>query len=86
MVAVAHEQNSAFFKSKLLYFTAMVYKLVGGGMKINNSIQARVNAKLKEEGLIKEELSKEEIVKLVDYHSPVEQSDISMDRQSRKLF
>ncbi len=79
LLAVAHEQNSDFFKSKVFRFMALFYKLIGGGMKLPDSMQTKINAQLKEKKLIKKDLSKNEIMGLVDYHSPIEQNGIFID-------
>lgn len=81
LLIVAHEHNLGFFKSKLFSFLATLYKLVGGRMKITDSICKKVNVRLKERGLIKANLTKEEVMKLVDFHSPIEQNEIFIDRQ-----
>ena len=79
-LAFAHEPNKSFFNSIFLRIVASVYKLAGFGMEITDSMQEKINDKLRDNGVIEEGLSKEEIIKMVDFHSPVEQSSIGIDK------
>lgn len=80
ILVVAHEQSSDFFKSKIFFMMALFYKLIGGRMEISDSMLAKVNLKAREEGLIENNLSKSEVMKLVDYHSPIEQGSVFIDK------
>ncbi len=81
ILAVSHEQSSDFFKSSVFRFMAMCYKIIGGGIKISDPMQEKVNRKLKEEGLIEKDLSKDEMMGLIDFHSPIEQESLFIDAQ-----
>ncbi|MFH1379701.1 MAG: class I SAM-dependent methyltransferase, partial [bacterium] len=81
LVIVAHEQNRKFFKSWFFAALATIYKLIGGGMHISDAVKNKVNTALKKKKLISTDLSKEEIMKLVDFHSPIEQYRIFIDRK-----
>ncbi|OGX15659.1 MAG: hypothetical protein A2166_02700 [Omnitrophica WOR_2 bacterium RBG_13_41_10] len=75
---MAHEPNKIFFKPFLVRMLASVYKILGGRIKISNSICTQINLRLKEEGLIVNTLSEEEIMSMVDYYSPIEQRKFSI--------
>ncbi|MFH1905649.1 MAG: class I SAM-dependent methyltransferase [bacterium] len=77
---MAHEPNKLFFKSPLVRIAASLYKLIGGRMKITEYMQSEINRQLKKEGLITVDLSQEEIISLVDYHSPIEQRNITISK------
>ncbi len=79
LFAVAHEQTSDFFKSRTCRILALLYKIVGGKMAISNAMQHEVNNQLKEQGLISKNLSKDVMMSLVDFHSPIEQSSTFID-------
>lgn len=81
IITVAHEQNRAFFRSRIFTILAMVYKRLGGGMHISDSVHKKVNDGLKKKGLINADLSKEQVMKMVDVHSPIEQSAFGIDTQ-----
>lgn len=77
---MAHEPNRLFFKSPLVRMAASLYKLMGGRMKITEYMQAEINRQLKKKELITLDLSQEEIISLVDYHSPIEQRSIIISK------
>ncbi len=73
-LVVAHEPNRVFFQSPLIRVAASIYKLLGLGKSIDSGMRKRINRALKERGAIGRELSGDEILRIVEYNSPVEQS------------
>ena len=77
-VVIGHEPNKSFFNSRITRLAASCYKLLGCGMFITDEMQAIINSELKKGGYIRKYLSKEEILRMVEYHSPVEQAKFSV--------
>jgi ubiquinone/menaquinone biosynthesis C-methylase UbiE len=73
-IMVSHEPNKLYFASAFRRFAASAYKFLGGGKSITTQLQQRINQGLKSHNLTNQELSKEEILKVVEYQSPVEQA------------
>ncbi|HTY45551.1 MAG TPA: class I SAM-dependent methyltransferase [Patescibacteria group bacterium] len=78
VLAFAHEPNRAFLKSRFCRMLANVYNLFFP-IQLTAGLQGHVNAQLKEEGLITQDLSREEIRRMVEFHSPMEQSRVWVD-------
>ncbi|MDD5070643.1 MAG: class I SAM-dependent methyltransferase [Candidatus Omnitrophica bacterium] len=79
LFAVSHEHNNDFFKFWPLRLLASIYKTLGAGFRIDNNNQDEVNRRLKAKGLIAKSLTEEQIMKLVEWNSPVEQSRFSIN-------
>lgn len=79
-VIVAHEHNKLFFSSLTLRFASSLYKLMGGGKSITDEMQTAINEKLKQKGVITRNLSKDDILKMVEFNSPVEQDSILVEK------
>lgn len=73
-IMIGHEPNKLYFASFFRRFAASTYKFLGGGKSITAQLQERINRGLKNRNLISQDLSKEEILKVVEYQSPVEQA------------
>lgn len=78
ILAFAHEPNKKFLESRVCRTLSLLYNLCFP-IEITKDLQFKVNAALKEKRLIKDDLSKEEIRRLVEFHSPMEQSRIRID-------
>jgi ubiquinone/menaquinone biosynthesis C-methylase UbiE len=79
-VIVAHEPNRLFFSSIFLRFAASIYKVLGQGKSITDEMQTEINKRLKSKNLIDVDLSKEYILKMVEYNSPVEQAKYAVPK------
>lgn len=79
-VLLAHEPNRAFFQSRLVCWLASLWKAAGFGMKVPAEFCARIDARVREAGLAVAGVTPEEILRLVEYHSPVEQRPFGIDR------
>jgi len=77
---LAHEPNRNFFRSPLVRWAGSAWKLFGFGMKVPDELCARVNSRLREARLGMSEIDGDEILRLVEYHSPVEQGPIKIDK------
>ena len=80
LIIISHEQNKKFFTFAYLRLFAELFKMFGGGKKITDYHQAHINEHLKKIHLVKRDLSKTEIIKMVDFHSPAENSKILIDK------
>jgi SAM-dependent methyltransferase len=76
---LAHEPNREFFRSPLVRWAASMWKLIGFGMSVPEELCGRINARLRETRLGLADIGAAEILRLVEYHSPVEQSPIAID-------
>lgn len=81
IIAVSHEPNRLFFNSLIARVAASIYKLIGCGMGLNNELQIEVNRRLRASGVVDKDLTKEEILRLVEFQSPFEQGGIFIDRK-----
>jgi len=77
---MAHEPNKEFFQSPLRRLAASAYKLAGFGMKLPKDIYEQINSRLSESHLAASAASAEDILRLVEYHSPVEQGAVRIDK------
>lgn len=78
IIAFAHEPNREFLKSRLCRILSTLYNLIFP-INITKELQKKVNAELTKERLIEKDLSREEIRRLVEFHSPMEQSRLKVD-------
>jgi len=76
---LAHEPNKAFFESPLIRMAASAWKAIGFGMTVPKDISDTINSRLREAHLTTSELRSDDILRLVEYHSPVEQGAIRID-------
>jgi ubiquinone/menaquinone biosynthesis C-methylase UbiE len=77
---LAHEPNKEFFRSPLLRWLGSAWKLIGFGMTVPEDLCARINSRLREARLGISHLEAADILRLVEYHSPVEQGPIRIDK------
>ena len=81
ILIIAHEPNNKFFKSPLVRFMATTYKKLGGSVvKVSDRIQQTVNKELVSSGYIDRELTKDEIIDLVEVSSIAEHKKIDPRR------
>jgi ubiquinone/menaquinone biosynthesis C-methylase UbiE len=81
ILIIAHEPNNKFFKSPIVRFMATVYKKLGGSVvKVSDRIQEMVNNELVSSGYIERELTKDEIMDLVEFSSIAEHKKIDPQR------
>jgi ubiquinone/menaquinone biosynthesis C-methylase UbiE len=78
VLACAHEPNRKFLESGFCRMLANLYNLFFP-IHLTVELQENVNAQLKKEGVIAQDLSREEIRRLVEFHSPMEQSRVWVD-------
>jgi len=79
-VVLAHEPNKAFFQSPVIRAAASAWKLIGFGVKVPKKSCDKINARLRESHLTASDVHHDEILRLVEYHSPVEQKPIGIDK------
>ncbi len=81
ILIIAHEPNNKFFKSSLVRLMATVYKIIGGSVvKVSDRIQQKVNNELILSSYIEKELTKDEIIDLVEVSSIAEHKKIDPRR------
>ncbi len=78
ILAFAHEPNKLFLQSRLPRALATLYNWVFP-IDLTNELRDKVNAQLRQENIIQDNLSREEIRGLVEFHSPMEQSRLRVD-------
>lgn len=78
-LVIAHEPNRDFFRSPLVRAAGAAWKCAGLGMRLPPAIRDEVNARLRQTRLASAAVSADEILRLVEYHSPVEQSPVRID-------
>jgi ubiquinone/menaquinone biosynthesis C-methylase UbiE len=79
-LVLAHEPNRDFFQSPLSRLAASAWKLIGCGMTVPKDTCDKVNSRLHATHLAATELRAADILRLVEYHSPVEQAPIRIDK------
>jgi len=77
---LAHEPNKEFFQSSFVRWAGSAWKLIGFGMKVPEDLCARINSQLRESRLGVSDVGPDDILRLVEYHSPVEQGPIKIDK------
>jgi ubiquinone/menaquinone biosynthesis C-methylase UbiE len=77
---LAHEPNKEFFQSPFIRMAASAWKLIGFGMKVPQDICDKINSRLRESRLAASEVRPDDILRLVEYHSPVEQGPVRIDK------
>ena len=81
ILIIAHEPNNKFFRSPLVRLMATVYKKLGGNViKVSDHIQGIVNKELISLSYIDKELTKDEIIDLVEVSSIAEHKKIDPGR------
>ncbi len=80
-LVLAHEPNRLFFQSALTRTAAAAYKLVGLGMTVPPDLCDQINARIRAARLTPSTVGAAEILRVVEYHSPVEQAPIAVDRE-----
>ena len=78
-LVLAHEPNQEFFRGRARRVAASLWKLAGFGMSIPPDLCARINARLRAARLATADLGADEILRCVEYHSPLEQRPIGID-------
>lgn len=78
----SHEPNKEVFKNRLFYAGAALYKIIGGGISINDETVREFNRLLRNKYPNASSVCREEILQIVEYHSPLEQYDRGIDLQS----
>lgn len=78
---LGHEPNREFFRSPFIRLAASAYKLAGLGMKVPRDLCEKINVRLRESDLAAAEVGAADILRLVEYHSPVEQRAIGIDKR-----
>lgn len=78
-LVLAHEPNREFFRSRGRRVAASLWKLAGFRMSIPADLRDRINARLRAAQLATADLHADEILRCVEYHSPVEQAPIAID-------
>lgn len=79
-LVLAHEPNRAFFRSPLVRWAAAAYKGVGLGMRVPDDIRDAVNVRLRAAGVAAAPVGGDEILRLVEFHSPLEQGVLTVDK------
>lgn len=77
---LAHEPNRDFFRSPLMRLAASGWKLIGFGMSVPADLREAINTRLREARLVEQPIGSADILRLVEYHSPIEQSAVGIDR------
>lgn len=77
----SHEPNQQAFKNKLFFVAATLYKKIGGGVTIDDKMVAEFNRLLRERFSSASPVCREEILQMVEYHSPLEQYERDIDFQ-----
>ncbi len=78
-LVLAHEPNREFFRARGRRIAASLWKLVGFRMSIPPRSCERINARLRAADFATADLAADEILRCVEYHSPVEQRPIAID-------
>lgn len=79
-LVLAHEPNKAFFQSRIIRLAASAWKFVGFGMSVPADLCDKINSRLRASALATSEVRPDEILRYVEYHSPVEQGSIGIDK------
>ncbi len=79
-IIIAHEPNKRFFNSFFLRFISTIYKFIGCGKTMSAETAIKMNRELKKRKLITEDLSSEELLRMVEFNSPVEQANVAIDK------
>lgn len=82
LVIGSHEPDKTPFRKLLFRHAAILYKMLGGGVSISTPAVEKFNALLKSKYPAACPVCREEILQMVEYHSPVEQYDSYVDAES----
>lgn len=77
---LAHEPNRAFFRSPLIRWAAAAYKGIGLGMRVPDELRDAVNVRLRAAGVAEAPIDGDAILRLVEFHSPLEQGVLTVDK------
>ncbi len=75
----SHEPNKQAFKNNLFHLSASLYKRVGGSISIDDKTVHEFNRLLRSRYPDAPPVCREEILQMVEYHSPIEQYDRGID-------
>jgi SAM-dependent methyltransferase len=78
-LVLAHEPNRDFFRSPMVRMAGAAWKLAGLGMRLPADLCDEINARLRAAALAPAAVAPDEILRLVEYHSPVEQGAVRID-------
>jgi ubiquinone/menaquinone biosynthesis C-methylase UbiE len=78
-LVLAHEPNREFFRPRGHRIAASLWKLVGFRMSVPAELCERINARLRAAKLAPADLGADEILRYVEYHSPIEQRPFGID-------
>lgn len=78
-LVLAHEPDRDFFRSPVVRMAGAAWKLAGLGMRLPAELCDEINARLRAAELAPAAVAPEEILRLVEYHSPVEQGAVRID-------
>jgi ubiquinone/menaquinone biosynthesis C-methylase UbiE len=76
---LAHEPNRDFFRSPVVRLAGSAWKLMGLGMRLPPELCAEINQRLRAAALAPSGVEPDRILRLVEYHSPVEQGAVRID-------
>jgi len=82
IVIGSHEPNQGAFQNRMFNAGACLYKRIGGGISIDDEMVIKFNAQLRTKYPGAPLVSREEILQIVEYHSPLEQYDKGVDLKS----
>lgn len=82
IVIGSHEPNRRILNSKLFNAGASFYKFIGGGISIDSKVKNEFNRLLNMRYPGAPNVCREEILQMVEYHSPLEQYEKGVDLQS----
>lgn len=82
IVIGSHEPNKEVFKNRLFHTGAVLYKRMGGSINIDDETVNEFNKLLLNRYPNAPTVCREEILQMVEYHSPLEQYDQGIDLQS----
>lgn len=79
IVMGSHEPNRKAFSNKLFSLGSVLYKIIGGGISIDKKVQDEFNRLRHIRYPESPNVCNEEILQLVEYHSPLEQYNYAID-------
>ena len=77
---LAHEPNRAFFRSPVVRWAAAAYQGIGLGRRVPADIRDAVNDRLRRAGVASAPIDGDAILRLVEFHSPLEQGVLAVDK------
>ena len=82
LVIGSHEPDNRILTNPLFRLGASLFKAIGGGISINEETVKKFNQLLHQQYPKAPSVCREEILQMVEYHSPIEQFDKGIDRTS----